>query len=246
MTEKTLMSSHPNSDLSITPIAILHSPFKEKFGVPRQPALAQNAIATIEVLPPFDRPEAFRGIDNFSHLWLTFVFHQHLGKNWSPTIRPPRLGGNQRTGVFASRAPFRPNHLGLSVVRLLSATLEENHVVLTIAGADLVDQTPIMDIKPYIPYTDSVPDAQASFAQTPPVKPLNISWSQEALNVLRDMPPLNYPNFKALVDDIVSADPRPAYKGESESRIYGIKLFDKDVKFQVTNGNALITSIDQA
>lgn len=240
------MSSHPNSDLSITPVAILHSPFKEKFGIPRQPALAQNAVANLEVLPPFNRPEAFRGIANFSHLWLTFVFHQHQDKNWSPTIRPPRLGGNQRTGVFASRAPFRPNHLGLSVVRLLKATLEENHVILTIAGADLVDQTPIVDIKPYIPYTDSIPDALASFAQTPPIKTLDIEWSPEALAVLRGMNPLDYPNFKALVDDILSADPRPAYKKESKSRIYGIKLFDKDVKFQITNGYALITSIDQA
>ena len=148
---------------SFDPIGIVHSPFKEKFGIPRQPGLVPEAKARLEVLPPYDRSEAFCGLEDFSHIWVTFVFHEAICTRWQPTVRPPRLGGNRRIGVFSSRSPFRPNPIGMSVVALEGISNIEGKIELQLAGVDLLDGTPVLDIKPYIPYADSLPDARSGF-----------------------------------------------------------------------------------
>ena len=153
------------NDLTLSPIAIIHTPYKEKFSVPRQPNLVEDGVGIVELLPPYNSPEAVRGLEQFSHLWLIFQFDQIQQGKWQPTVRPPRLGGNQRVGVFASRATHRPNPLGLSKVELRQVECINGNVFLHLGAVDLVDGTPIFDIKPYIAYADSEPNAQSSFAQ---------------------------------------------------------------------------------
>jgi tRNA-Thr(GGU) m(6)t(6)A37 methyltransferase TsaA len=154
----------------IAPIGVISTPFKQKFGIPRQPGLAPAALGVIDITAPYDDINAFRGLEQFSHLWLLFHFHKHADKNWSPLIRPPRLGGNEKIGVFASRSTFRPNGLGQSVVKLNEVSKDKGKVTITVSGVDLLDQTPIIDIKPYIPYSDSIPKAQAGYASEAPNK----------------------------------------------------------------------------
>ena len=155
------------NDLTLTlhPIAVIHTPYKEKFSVPRQPDLVQDGIGIVELLPPYNSPEAVRGLEQFSHLWLIFQFDKVPHGKWQSTVRPPRLGGNQRVGVFASRATHRPNPLGLSKVELRQVECIHGRVFLHLGSVDLVDGTPIFDIKPYIAYADSEPEAKSSFAQ---------------------------------------------------------------------------------
>ena len=153
-------------------IAVTHSPYKEKFAVPRQPGLVASAKAELEMLPPYDDINAFNGLEAFSHLWLVFEFHKNasssdVANGWSPTVRPPRLGGNRRVGIFATRSPNRPNNIGLSLVEYHGIIQREGKIFLSLSNIDLVDGTPIMDIKPYIPYADSIPDAKAGFATWP-------------------------------------------------------------------------------
>lgn len=150
------------------PIATIHSPFKEKFGTPRQPGLIPAARGIFELVPPYNTPETVRALETFSHLWLLFVFDRCSDAKWHPTVRPPRLGGNARVGVFASRSNFRPNPIGQSVVQLDSVDCAEDGVKLHVSNFDLLDQTPILDIKPYVRYADSLPDAQCSYAPEPP------------------------------------------------------------------------------
>ncbi len=166
---------------SLEPIAIIHSPFREKFVTPRQPGLTPSIRAQITFNPGFATPEAVRGLEDFSHIWLVFLFHQNWEKGWKPTVRPPRLGGNQRVGVYASRSPFRPNPIGLSAVKLLSINTDQASVSLEVQGADLIDGTPILDIKPYIPYGDSIPEATRGFAEEAPRPTLQVQFSELAL-----------------------------------------------------------------
>ncbi|WP_040095556.1 tRNA (N6-threonylcarbamoyladenosine(37)-N6)-methyltransferase TrmO, partial [Aeromonas australiensis] len=152
----------------IDTLGIIRSPYKEKFAIPRQPGLVKSARARLELLPPYDQPDVLRGIEQFSHLWLSFVFHQTMAQGWHPTVRPPRLGGNERVGVFATRSTFRPNPLGLSVVELHGVGRERGKLWLELGAVDLLDGTPIVDIKPYVPYADSLPDARGGFAPDAP------------------------------------------------------------------------------
>lgn len=152
----------------MTSIGVISSPYKEKFAIPRQPGLVSSAKATLTLTPPYDEPDALRGLAEFSHVWLVFAFHETMDKGWNPTVRPPRLGGNERLGVFATRSTFRPNPIGLSVAKLEGITTRNNQCQLHLSGIDLVDGTPILDIKPYIPYADNVPDAQGSYANESP------------------------------------------------------------------------------
>lgn len=169
---------------SLTPLGVIHSDYPDKFGVPRQPGLAPAARATLVLTPPFNDPLAVRGLFAFSHLWLTFIFHQtpQARGQFTPLVRPPRLGGNQKTGVFASRSPNRPNRLGLSLVRL-EAVETQGGVRLVLGGCDLIDQTPVVDIKPYIPWVEARPDARAGFAPTPPPE-VNVVFYPEACALL--------------------------------------------------------------
>ena len=230
--------SKPAADaLTLTPIAITQSCFKDKFGVPRQPGLTRHAHAELVIEPPFDREDAFRGLESASHLWLTFQFHEAVRAEWRPVVRPPRLGGNRKIGVFASRSPFRPNSLGLSVVRNLGlARRSDGRLVLRIADHDLIDNTPILDIKPYLPFADAVPEASLGWAESAPTDRLEVVFSEEAEAQLSALPAADYPDFRALIADVVAFDPRPSFRrGRDEERIYGASLYDKNVRFRFMN-----------
>lgn len=228
---------------SLNTIGIISSPFKEKFGIPRQPSLARHITSDILITPTYNRIEAFKELEQFSHLWLTFIFHQNQRSEWKPCIRPPRLGGNKKVGVFASRSSFRPNNLGLSAVEFVEIKQLNNQISITVRGADLVDGTPIVDIKPYIPYSDSIPSATAGYANEAPSKPLNVIYSELAITQLNALNPKRYPNFKLIIEDVLSADPRPAYKDDGDAKVYGVKLYDTDIKWRVTDGVVEVLSI---
>ena len=174
-------------------IGQVHSPYKEKFAIPRQPGLVSAAKGTITLTGDANNPELIRELAEFSHIWVLFVFHGTQEQGWKPLVRPPRLGGNKKIGVLATRSTFRPNPIGMSVVKLESIAIEEKQVILHISGIDLLDQTPIIDIKPYVPYSDSLPTAQAGFAQSPPEISLSVTFSDMAkkvsfFNKLRSIP----------------------------------------------------------
>jgi len=224
--------------LTLTPIAFTQSCFKDKFGVPRQPGLTRHAHAELVIEPPFDREDAFRGLESASHLWLTFQFHEAVRAEWRPVVRPPRLGGNKKIGVFASRSPFRPNSLGLSVVRNEGlARREDGRLVLRIRDHDLIEGTPILDIKPYLPFADSVPEASLGWAESAPTERLDVCFSKEAKAQLNELPESDYPDLRALIEDVVAFDPRPSFRrGRDEDRVYGAHLYDLNVRFQfITN-----------
>lgn len=217
---------------SLTPIGFVRSCYPEKFGIPRQPNLAA-ATGIIRFTAPYDDPAAFEGLAHFSHIWVTFLFHLTPEGTWSPRIRPPRLGGNQRLGVFASRSPFRPNRLGLSVVRHHGLIQDPQGLGLGISAIDLVEGTPVFDIKPYLPYADALADATCTLGERPTPR-LSVNFEPAALSVLRQLPGDQYPDLERLIVDTLGQDPRPAYRqGKPDSRQYGVKLFDLDVRFRV-------------
>ncbi len=212
------------------PVAHIRSPFAEKFGVPRQGNLAPHVESVIEFTPAYRNPDCLRGIERFSHLWLIWGFDRN-GTQWSPTVRPPRLGGNVRLGVFATRSPFRPNGLGLSVVRLLAV---ENGVCLRVSGADMVDGTPIYDVKPYIPYADALPEASAGFTETP-WEPLRVCWDCAR--------PARAPeHWCAALEETLAQDPRPAYQDDPQ-RHYHLILKPFEVSFRVEGGCAHVLAL---
>lgn len=227
--------------LTLNPIGIIESPFDEKFAVPRQPNLVQEGFATLRLIPPYNNPDAVRGLSQFSHLWLIFQFHQIPEREWHATVRPPRLGGNERIGVFASRATHRPNPIGLSKVALEQIEIEAKSVKLHLGSVDLVNGTPILDIKPYIPYADSEPLAQAGFAQQKPSAPLTVNFSENALQALKNC--TNFANFRIqnpqqFIREIIAQDPRPAYQqGSISSRIYGMRLAGYNILWQIDVNN---------
>ena len=212
-------------------IARIHSDFSTKFGIPRQSGLVDALESTVVFEPEYRNPDTLRGLEGFSHLWLVWVFDQSVRETWSPTVRPPRLGGNTRMGVFATRSPFRPNPLGLSCVRLLGVeeTADEG-TVLKVAGADLMDGTPIYDIKPYIPYADSHPEALGGFTTDAGDYLLTVDFPPALLDkVPRD-------HRQALLG-VLAHDPRPSYQ-EDPDRVYGMAFAGCDVRFRV-RGKAL-------
>lgn len=229
--------SRPAQDaLTLSPIALTRSCFRDKFGVPRQPGLTRYAHAELVIEAPYDREDAFRGLESATHLWLTFQFHEAVRAEWRPVVRPPRLGGNRKMGVFASRSPFRPNSLGLSVVRNEGLSRKEGRLILSISDHDLIDGTPILDIKPYLPFADAVPEASLGWADSPPTERLSVSFLPEAEQQLRSLPPEEYPDLRNLIEDVVGYDPRPSFRrGREEERIYGAHLYDLNVRFRFVN-----------
>ena len=217
--------------MEIKPIAYIKTDFKEKFGIPRQSGIAKNLTAEIIFEKPYRNPDALRGIEGFSHLWLIFDFSKAHTSEWSPTVRPPKLGGNERRGVFATRSPFRPNSLGLSCVKLIEVKHTENHGdVLVVSGADLLDNTPIYDIKPYIPYADCVSDAVGGFTEEIDYKKLKVIF----LDGISDIIPKE--KLQGLTE-ILAEDPRPSYQNDSE-RIYNMLFAEFDISFKI-DGNTL-------
>ena len=224
------------------PIGTISSPFKEKFGIPRQSLLAPANLCKLVLISPYDQADCVRSLESFSHVWVQFVFHQTAARGWSALVRPPRLGGNRKVGVFASRSTHRPNSLGLSLVELVSIDLQAG-VSLTLRGADLLDGTPVLDIKPYIPFVEAQPQARADFIDGPPPC-LPVQWSPLALQHLAALP--NPPNaLVALIEQVLSQDPRPAYQHDPARR-YGIRLFDLDVHFQIDYDQVVVTEICQS
>ncbi len=227
---------------SIDPIGIIHSPYKEKFAVPRQPGLVPSARSEIILQGDANSLEAVRGIEQFSHLWLLFLFDQNLEAGWRPTVRPPRLGGNERIGVFASRATFRPNGIGMSAVELKGVRHANGNVIIELGGVDLVDGTPIVDIKPYIPYSDSLPQAQGGFASNAPDL-MPVCFSETALNQL---PSKNKTYYQTVISEVLAQDPRPAYKkGKPDLKQYAVHLFDFNVHFSVTEQQITVNQIEK-
>ncbi|MDG3087386.1 tRNA (N6-threonylcarbamoyladenosine(37)-N6)-methyltransferase TrmO [Vibrio hannami] len=230
-------------DYSVTPVGFIESPYKEKFAVPRQPRLAPSATSRLRLTGDANSLEAVRGIEEFSHLWLLFLFDQNLESGWTPTVRPPRLGGNERVGVFATRSPFRPNGIGMSAVELKGVIHKNGQVWLELGSADLVDQTPIVDIKPYIPYSDSIPQANGGFASHEPTQ-LAVVFSDLATQQLRFH--ANQKQVKAVIIEVLAQDPRPAYKkNKPDSKEYAVNLFDLNVKFRISDEIVTVTSIER-
>lgn len=218
--------------MNIESIAHIHTPFAEKFGIPRQSNIIDGITSTIVFEPHYRNADALRGIEGFDYLWLIWRFNASERDEWTPTVRPPRLGGNQRMGVFATRSPFRPNSLGLSSVRLVGVDIDNaDGPRLFVAGADLLDGTPIIDIKPYLPYTDSHPDARSGFAPLPATRLLEVSCPPHLLALISE--PLRQPLL-----DILAHDPRPSYHN-SNDRIYGMTFDKKNIRFKVLENRKL-------
>lgn len=222
--------------IQLKTIATIHTDFPEKFGIPRQSGLIDELHSTLVFEPEFRVPEALRGIEQYSHLWLIWEFSKAVRESWSPTVRPPRLGGNTRMGVFATRSPFRPNPLGLSCVRLVSVEHDTPEgTVLHLAGADLMDGTPIYDIKPYLPYVDCKPDASNGFALAQQEGVLEVEISPEFSEII---PPEKLPALMA----VLAQDPRPQYISDPQ-RLYTMSFAGYEVSFTVENDLLTVTEI---
>ncbi len=228
---------------TLEPIGLIHSPYKQKFGIPRQPGLVSHAKGRIEMLGRFNRLEAFEGIEQYSHLWIEFYFHQTAQAEWKPSVRPPRLGGNKKIGCFATRSNFRPNNLGLSVVRFEGIYQQQGQLYIEISGHDLLDQTPILDIKPYIPYSDSLVDASAGDFADAPEAPLSVTFSESVTEHIKQLE-TQYPDFSLFIQEVLAQDPRPAYMSTKANRNdFTVRLYDYDIKWQVENDQVLVTDI---
>lgn len=234
-------------EYTIEPIGIIHSCFKEKFGIPRQAGMVKDAPSTLELYPQYARPEAVRELKGFSHIWVIFIFHKNMGHSWKPTVRPPRLGGNKKIGVFSSRSPFRPNPIGLSAVEMTQVEERNNEVILHLKGADILDQTPVIDIKPYLPYSDIIETATGGFAPDAPQSNIRVDFTQNALAVCKNLK-TKHPNLKSLIIQILENDPRPAYYAKNNKdvhNIFGMKLFDFDLKWTMENSVITVLSLDK-
>ena len=226
-------------DVNIQVIARMHSDFATKFGIPRQSGLVEELRSTIVFEPEFRNSDALRGIEDFSHLWIIWQFSEAVRQGWSPTVRPPRLGGNTRMGVFATRSPFRPNNLGLSSVKLLGVEHTEKYgTVLHVGGADLMDGTPIFDIKPYIPYGDCHPEATGGFTDRAGEFLLKVEFPPELLNLLPE-------EKREAAMGVLSHDPRPSYQRKPD-RIYGLTFAGFDIRFKVNEDILTVLEVNKA
>ena len=224
--------------MEMHPIAHMRSDFPTKFGIPRQSGLVEELRSVIVFEPEYRSEDALRGIEDFTHLWLIWQFSQAVRQGWSPTVRPPRLGGNTRMGVFATRSPFRPNNLGLSCVRLLEVKHTQQYgTVLIVGGADLLDGTPIFDIKPYIPYSDSRPEAAGGFTDRVGDFLLDVKFPQELLEKLPA-------DKQAAAVGVLSHDPRPSYQ-RKPGRVYGLNVAGFDIRFTVEDAVLTVQSVEK-
>ena len=218
------------------PIAYIHTDFPTIFGLPRQSVLVEALEGQVVFLPAYSKPEAFRGLEQFSHIWLIWEFSAARTQgDWSPTVQPPRLGGNERMGVFATRSPFRPNRIGLTVVRLIRMEEENGRITLVVSGADLMDGTPIVDIKPYLPYVDSVPDAVGGFTEQTERHRLTVDFPEK---LKKYVPKQNLPAVMGLL----AQDPRPAYQHDGK-RVYGVPYGEVDIRFVVEGDTLTVVEV---
>ncbi len=222
--------------MEIVPIAVFRSPFKSKFGIPKQSGLVEDIEGDIVMLPEYGNPDFIRGIEGFDYIWLIWHFSNNKHPIASSVVRPPLLGGNEKVGVFATRSPFRPNPVGLSSVRLVSVERDEKRkrTVLKVSGADLQDGTPIFDIKPYIPYADSHESAKAGFADDNPIQKLTVIMPEEAVKCIEE-------NDRQMLVKVLELDPRPHYHTDP-TKIYGMPFMQYDIKFKVEEGVCTVLS----
>ncbi len=218
-------------EVTIAPIGVIHSCFTEKFGIPRQSGMVRTATARLELWPPYNRREMVRGLEQFSHIWIHFLFHQTVAEGWKTTVRPPWLGGRQRVGVFASRSPHRPNHLGLSAVRLEAVVQVREKVFLDLSGGDFLDQTPVVDIKPYLPYSDCLASASCGYAHGIPAE-VKVIFSVEAAAFCTGYQQETGRNLMQLIREMISQDPRPASQKRRKCG-FGMLLWDVNVRWAV-------------
>ena len=224
-----------SQEYSMHPIAHIRSDFAEKFGVPRQSGLVEELEADIVFDPPYRNPDALRGLEDFSHVWLIWVFDRAIRETWSPTVRPPRLGGNTRMGVFATRSPFRPTPIALSCVQLAGIRQTAEGPVLRVKGADLVDGTPILDIKPYIPYADSHPEALGGFAAVPAGETLEVVIPPDLLERVPE-------DHREALRGVLAQDPRPPYQKDPD-RVYGFPFAGMEIRFSVDGDRLTVRDI---
>jgi tRNA-Thr(GGU) m(6)t(6)A37 methyltransferase TsaA len=229
------------------PIGIVHSCFTGKFGIPRQPRLVTAARSHLELFPEFARDEAYAALDGFSHLWLIFVFHDCIGAGWKPTVRPPRLGGQRKVGLFASRAPYRPNPIGISAVENLGLERSGGRLYLKLSGADLLDRTPVLDIKPYVPYADAIPDARAGFARKAPGIDRPVRFSSTALDQIAIADPSGSRQLELLITQILKQDPRPGYMDRYPERTeFRMRLYELNVRWIINSSEMQVVGVEQA
>ena len=222
--------------LEIKEIATIHNGFTEKFGIPRQSGLV-DTTSKIVFAEEYRNSDSLRGLEGYSHLWIIWGFSLNERKTWSPTVRPPLLGGNKRMGVFATRSPFRPNSVGLSALKLENVEFSKTDgVILHVSGADLLNGTPIYDIKPYLPYADSIPDAIGGFTQSLEERRLKVDFPEELLNKVKE-------EKRTALTAVLAADPRPSYQDDPE-RVYGMSFADYEIKFKVDGKNLKVIDIE--
>ena len=227
-----------NDELILRPVAYIRNDFKEKFGIPRQSGRAPSVLSEIVFCPEYRNPDALREIEGFSHLWLLFDFSKARKVGWSATVRPPRLGGNKRVGVFASRSPFRPNPVGLSCVRLLRVEHRADEgCVLIVSGADLLDGTPVFDIKPYLPFADCQTDATAGYARQGETHCLQVEFPPALLEKIPEAK-------RSGLIECLADDPRPSY--QEDERVYGMRFADYEIKFKVEQATLTVLSVEYA
>lgn len=237
--------------MKFEPIGILHSCFKEKFGIPRQPGLVAEAKAIIKLKDDPLMRNALREIEGFSHLWVIFIFHQTGSRNWKPSIRPPRLGGAKKVGVLASRSPHRPNPIGLSAVKLDRVDWDAlEGIEIHVSGVDILDQSPVLDIKPYLPYADSIPDATSGWADEPIVR-TPVEFTSSALHTVEHYIQHGYPQLLKLIEEMLSLDPRPAFQkrrfppesSESQGKAFAFLLLDFDIHWEIQDQKFLVKEV---
>jgi tRNA-Thr(GGU) m(6)t(6)A37 methyltransferase TsaA len=222
----------------VSPIGEVLSPFREKFGIPRQAGIIPTVESKIRLYDEFSDSDFVRGLENFSHIWVIFLFHENIEKGWKKMVRPPRLGGNKKVGVFASRAPFRPNFIGTSAVKLINIEHGKN-IFLTVQGADIADKTPVIDIKPYVKFADAVDNADSGVFNNPPEKKFNVLFSEQAKSVCS----LNK-GLEAKLIEVLSYDIRPAYiEKDGGARIFGIKFESYNIRFSTEKETLYILEI---
>ena len=225
-------------------IGHIESPYKEKFAIPRQPGLVPGGVGRLHLHPPFNDANTVRGLMQFSHIWVIFVFHQTMKGGWKPLVRPPRLGGNDKMGVFATRSSFRPNPIGMSLVELKGVSIKNNQAILELGSLDLVDGTPVIDIKPYLPFAEAIPEATAGYAQAAPSDNMQVIFTPAVENQLVSYQH-QYPALKQFIEQILMQDPRPAYKKQStEIRDYAVHLLDFNIRWRVFNGVTEVFAIE--
>ncbi len=217
----------------VKPIGVIHSCFTEKFGIPRQSGMVESSTATLELLPPCNREEMVRGLEQFSHIWVHFYFHQTVKEGWKPTVRPPWLGGQKRVGVFACRSPHRPNYLGMSVVRLEEVVIEKSVPILKLSGIDFLDGTPVLDIKPYVPYSDQIKDASEGFTVGKAPEAV-VMFSEQTDRFCREYELKTGRKIRQLIREMIAQDPRPAIQKNRKTE-FGVCLWDVNIRWRVVD-----------